>query len=399
MHDLNEEARARGGALAAARPDDGTGDDPADAVADAPRWPLPASSEEGREYLSDLLARARKGYASDLLLVAGSPPTLRRHGRLEALGESPLSAGMAGLLCGALVPARRRDTAESLGAVDFTTAPDGLGRFRCNVHRQRDQWSAAVRLLCDEIPTLEQLNLPPEHQRYADLEYGLVLVTGPTGSVKSTTLASLIRRILSRRRVHLITVEDPVEYEHAHGDSVVEHIEVGRDVPDFPSALRSALRQDPDVLLVGEMRDLESVSMAIAAAETGHLVLSTLHTGDSAQTVHRIVDAYPAAQQEQVRTQLSASLAGVVSQQLLPRAEGEGRVPAVENLVATPAVRNLIRLGKMQMVRSQITLEMREGMLSLDHSLARLAREGIVEIDEARRRARAPSDFEQALRA
>ena len=234
--------------------------------------------------------------------------------------------------------------------------------------------------------------------RFTELDYGLVLVTGPTGCGKSTTLAALVRRILARRKVHLITIEDPVEYEHPHGESIVEHIEIGRDVPDYPSALRAALRQDPDVLLIGEMRDPESISIAITAAETGHLVLSTLHTGDGPQTVHRILDSYPASQMEVVRVQLSISLAGIISQQLLPRKDGDGRVPAVEILMATRAVRNLVRLGKIQMLRSQISLERQAGMFGLDESLAELVREGLVDESEARVRARTPEEFRMLLR-
>jgi twitching motility protein PilT len=230
------------------------------------------------------------------------------------------------------------------------------------------------------------------------LEHGLVLVTGPTGSGKTTTLAALVRRILDRRTVHLITIEDPVEYEHEHRDSLVEHIELGRDVNDFAQALRSALRQDPDVLLIGEMRDPESIAIAITAAETGHLVLSTLHTGDAPQTVHRILDSYPPARQDGIRVQLSVSLAGVISQQLLPRADGKGRVPAVEVLIATPAVRNLIRQGKTALLRSQLTLERGAGMLELDRSLARLARQGLLDPERARLLARVPTEFDALLR-
>jgi len=364
----------------------------------SPRWPLPGPTAEGHEWLRHLLSRARARHASDLLLVVGAPPAARINGRLEPLGESPLESQGTGALCAALVPRRCREMLESSGAVDFSFDRKELGRFRCNVHRERDRWSAAVRLFPDAPPELESLNLPSALANFCDLEYGLVLVTGPTGCGKSTTLAAMARRILRRRRVHLITIEDPVEYEHAHGESLVEHIEIGRDVDAYARALRSALRQDPDVLLIGEMRDPESISVAITAAETGHLVFSTLHTGDGPQTIHRIVDAYPAAQQETVRVQLSVSLAGIVSQQLLPRADGKGRVPAVEILVGTPAVRNLIRQGKVEMIRSQLTLERGAGMLDLDRSLARLAADGMVTAEEAGSRARIPTEFQMLLR-
>ena len=265
------------------------------------------------------------------------------------------------------------------------------------MHRERGHWAASVRLFSDKVPDLKSLHLPEDLGRFIEIEHGLVLVTGPTGSGKSTTLAALVRRLLGFRSVHLITIEDPVEYVHEHSGSLVEHIEISRDAPSFGAALRAALRQDPDVLLIGEMRDAESISIAISAAETGHLVLSTLHTGDAPQTIHRILDSYPANQIDTVRAQLSVSLAGIVSQQLLPRRDGKGRVPAVEILVATPGVRNLIRRGKVEQLRSQITLEHAEGMRGLDESLARLVGEGLVDEAEARFRARVPDEFKAHL--
>jgi twitching motility protein PilT len=363
----------------------------------AQRWALPPQAEEGRDWLHQLLASARASHASDLLLVAGAPPTARVNGRLAPIDERALTPSATGALCAALAPERLRGALESDGTADFALTRPGQGRFRCNVHRARGQWAASIRLLPGEVPDLEALHLPPALGRFAELDYGLLLVTGPTGSGKSTTLAALLRRILARRRAHVITIEDPVEYAAGHDGSVVEHVEIGRDAPSFAAALRSALRQDPDVLLVGEMRDAESIGIAITAAETGHLVLSTLHTGDGPQTVHRILDSYPARQMEQVRVQLSISLAGVVSQQLLPRRDGQGRVPAVEILVATHAVRNLIRQGKIAHIRSQITLEKQAGMLDLDLSLARLVREGLVDAAEARARARVPDEFDRLL--
>jgi twitching motility protein PilT len=358
------------------------------------RWALPHAEQDGEQWLQELLSRARKAVASDLHLVAGSAPVVRINGRLNPLGERKISHGEVKLLCAALVPDSRRDQLAKRGAVDFSFSHGKLGRFRCNVHRQRDEWSAAVRLFPESSPDLELLNLPPALGRFADLQYGLVLVTGPTGCGKSTTLAALIRLILARRRVHLVTIEDPVEYEHAHGDSLVEHVEIGRDSPSFRTALQSVLRQDPDVLLIGEMRDLDSISIAITAGETGHLVFSTLHTGDAPQTIHRILDSYPPNQISTVRAQLSVSLAGIVSQQLLPRADGKGRVPAVEILAVTPAVRNLIRRGKIEQIRAQFALERNSGMLDLDESLTRLVREELVDYDEARSRARVPDTFQ-----
>jgi twitching motility protein PilT len=319
------------------------------------------------------------------------------NGRLVPVSDAALDASESARLCAALVPGSHAAALGETGAADFVVARKGIGRLRCNVHRAGGGWSAAVRLLPERVPDLESLHLPECLGRFAEMEYGLLLVTGPTGSGKSTTLAALMRRILARRRVHVITIEDPVEYAHPHGESVVEHVEIGRDSPSFASALRSALRQDPDVMLIGEMRDPESIGIAITAAETGHLVLSTLHTGDAPQTLHRILDSYPAGQAEQVRVQLSVSLAGIVSQQLVPRRDGKGRVPAVEVMVATHAVRNLIRQGKIAHLRSQITLEKQAGMLGLDVSLARLAREGLIERGAARARSRVPEEFDHLL--
>jgi len=396
VQQLNSTARAGDGS-------DGEtgGETPADSPEREPGgavcFRLPEPTDEGQVWLNHLLGEARRLHASDLAFVAGAAPKVRVDGRLDSLGERTLTRDAAGLLSAAIVPPGRRAEIQQSGAIDFSFSRPGLGRFRCNTHRERGSWSAAIRLFPDERPELKQLNLPAGIERLADCEHGLVLVTGPTGCGKSTTLAAIVRRILSRRRVHLITIEDPVEYEHPHGDSVVEHIEIGRDANSFAQALRSAMRQDPDVVLIGEMRDLESISIAITAAETGHLVLSTLHTGDGPQTIHRILDSYPPSQIDTVRTQLSISLAGIISQQLLPRADGQGRVPAVEIMMATLAVRNLIRQGKIQLLRSQLTLERQFGMLALDRSLARLASAGTVDLDEARFRARSPEEFDLAL--
>jgi twitching motility protein PilT len=362
-------------------------------------WSLPPSDPAAEAWLERLLALARERYATDLLLVSGAPPVLRIHGALVPLDDVALEESAAAKLCAALVPAERRAAVESQGSVDFSIRSSaGPGRFRCNVHRERGRWSAAIRVFPVALPDLESLHLPPSLARFAELQYGLVLLTGPTGSGKSTTIAALLRRVLARRRVHLVTIEDPVEYEHEHEGSVVEHVEIGRDAPSFAQALRASLRQNPDVLVIGEMRDPESIGIAITAAETGHLVFSTLHTGDAPQTIHRIVDSYPAEQIETVRSQLSISLAGVVSQELLPRLDGRGRVPAVEILVATPAVRNLVRRGRIEQIRSQLTLEQNVGMLDLDQSLARLVLDGLVDPAEARARARVPEEFERAIR-
>ncbi len=358
---------------------------------------LPVLGDELRDWLRERLALARARHASDLFFVAGSPPVARIDGALVSLGGPDLDGNTTASIVAAIVPDSRHDEARRGGTLDFSVVRPDAGRLRCNVHRERGNWAAAVRFLAEVVPDLAALNLPAALSRLAELDHGLVLVTGSTGCGKSTTLAALLRRRLARRPAHLITIEDPVEYEHAHTGGVVEHVEVGRDAPSFAAALRAALRQSPDVLLIGEMRDPESISIAITAAETGHLVFSTLHTGDAPQTIHRVLDSYPAAQMEIVRAQLSVSLAGIVSQQLLPRRDGHGRVPAVEILVATPAVRNLVRQGKIAHLRSQITLEHQAGMLSLDRSLARLVRSGLVAPEEARPRARVPEEFDGLL--
>ena len=406
VRQLNAAAAARAGAPPApVAPDDTPAPEEADPLS-PPRTVarklgslgLPAPTAAASAWLERLLLEARERFATDLLLVAGVPPVVRVHGALVPLDDDPLSATSTAELSAALVPPERRDDLSVRGSIDFSIrGTRGPGRCRCNVHRERGRFAAAIRLFPVELPDLESLHLPPGLARFAELQYGLVLLTGPTGSGKSTTIAALLRRLLARRRVHLVTIEDPVEYEHEHAGSVVEHVEIGRDAPDFAAALRASLRQNPDVLLIGEMRDPESIGIAITAAETGHLVLSTLHTGDAPQTVHRILDSYPAAQMETVRAQLSISLAGIVSQELLPRIDGRGRVPAVEILVATPAVRNLIRRGRIEQIRSQLTLEQPAGMLDLDQSLARLVLDGLVDPAEARARARVPEEFERAI--
>jgi twitching motility protein PilT len=395
IHRLNESARQVPEPVEASSPTEPVVTPPAAAT----RFKLPQPSDEERALLARLLGQARSRHASDLLLVTGKPPVVRTDGELHGLGEPALDADAAARLCAALVAASRRQRLEETGTADFAFGLEGAGRFRANVHRESGHWAAAVRLLPEATPELAALHLPDALGRLCGLRHGLVLVTGPTGSGKSTTLAAMLRRLLELRpRIHLITIEDPVEFPVVHPTAVVEHVEIGRDCLSFPAALRSALRQNPDVLVVGEMRDPESISIAITAAETGHLVLSTLHTTDAPQTVHRILDSYPAAQMETIRAQLAVSLAAVVSQQLLPRADRPGRVPAVEILIATHAVRNLVRQGKISQLRSQLALEKGAGMLSLDASLARLVRRGLVDVEQARHRARVPEELAEMLR-
>src|SRR5579863_2703047 len=341
-----------------------------------PEPPARASLEAG-EALAGLLAEAIRRGASDLLLLPGQPPVFRVDGRLKR-GEAAAPRG----------PSAAR------GEGGAATA----WRFRVNLHRQHGQLAAALRTLPREVPTLASLNLPVAFAELVKPSRGLVLVCGPTGSGKSSTLAALIGEINRGRTVHIITIEDPVEYEHRSNRSLIEHVEVGRDARSFSEALRAALRQDPDVILVGEMRDLETMATAISAAETGHLVLATLHSNDAVQSVHRIVDVFPPTQQAQIRQQLALSLHAIVAQQLVPRADGRGRIPAIELMLATFPVRHHIRSDRLEKLYNEITLGKRQGMSSFEESLAQLVREGKIELEEARVRASHPEEFDTRLR-
>lgn len=352
----------------------------------------------GRLDVDRLLTRVVESGASDLLLVVGVPPTARIDGRLIAVDPTPLDAKTVRALVHELLDEATARRLESQQSVDTSLERPGIGRFRCNAHRQGGTTAAALRVFPPTIPTLKELNLPETLARFADLERGLVLIAGAAGCGKSTTLAALIHVINSTRNAHIVTVEDPVEYRHAHHTAIVEQMEIGRDVPSFAEALRSALRQDPDVLLVGEMRDQETMAMALTAAETGHLVFSTLHTGTVAQTLDRIVDVFPNDRQGQIRTQLALSLAGIVVQTLVPVAEGRGRVPATEVLVANDAIRNLIRKGQHHQIHAQMGLARMPGTMTLDESLARWVKSGRVTRQEAARRAVHVEEFESYLR-
>jgi twitching motility protein PilT len=366
--------------------------------------PLPASTTLTSE--SDPLVRllqqvVRRG-ATDLLLVPGSPPVLRVGGRLVAADASPLDEDEVRGLFTPHLSARLLQALQSEGAVDLGLRVAGSGerpwRFRVNIHRQRSGLAAAVRALPREVPTLPGLSLPTSLAELVRTAQGLVLVCGPAGSGKTTTLAALVGEVNRTRTCHVITIEDPIEFEHPTGASLVEQVEVGADTPSFAAALRAALRQDPDVIVVGEMRDLETISIALTAAETGHLVLSTLHSHDVAHAVHRIVDVFPAAQQSQIRQQLALSLHAVVCQHLLPRASGTGRIPAVEVLLANTAVRQHIRRERVQNLHQEITLGKRQGMISLEESLAGLVRRGLVALEEAQLRTAHQEELDALLR-
>jgi twitching motility protein PilT len=341
-----------------------------------------------RARLDGLLEEAVRRGASDLLLVAGVPPSIRRNGALEpAGGGEPLAgADTRAFVLDMLDELRYREFLRTKAA-DFTFERPAIGRFRCNLHHQRGTVAVAIRILPLAIPTLSELSLPAVYERFTTMARGLVLFCGPTGCGKSTSMASLIDVINRTRASHVVTIESPVEHVHRHRRSIVEQVEVGVDAVSFASALRHALRQNPDVILVGEMRDLETISTAITAAETGHLVFSTLHTSDASQTIDRMIDVFPEGQQNQIRQQISLSLAGIAVQTLVPRSDGDGRVPACEVLLANDAVRNLIRTGKNHQIHSQITIGRREGMITMEESLAGLVKVGRISRDEARLRA------------
>jgi twitching motility protein PilT len=328
--------------------------------------------------LDQLLSYAAQRGASDLLLIAGCGVVLRINGRLSQPPQPRFSdEDIRSLLLPLLTPARREEL-DSQRSLDFSFVREGVGRFRTNIHFQRGTLAAAIRLLPATIPTLESLHLPRSLERLTDHKQGLILLTGPTGSGKTSTLAALMGLINRKYDYHVVTVEDPIEYYHANQKSVFEQIEIGRDAPDFVTCLRSVLRQNPDVILVGEMRDPETMATALTAAETGHLVFSTLHTNETIQAIGRIVDAFPEGRQNQVRQQLSLSLLAIIAQQLVPAAQGEERFPAIEILLANPAVRHLIRKSEDHMLRSQLSLGRSEGMMMMEQSLVEMVREGLI---------------------
>jgi twitching motility protein PilT len=336
--------------------------------------------------------------ASDLLLIAGSPPIARLGGRLVRIDEGLLDGDDVAAYFAAFLTPRLQEQLRDNGAADLSIYVNRY-RFRVNIHRQRGTLAASIRALPSDVPTLAQLHLPASLADLVKPTRGLVLVCGPTGSGKTTTLASLVEIINHSEQRHIISIEDPVEYEHRNAKSVIEQIEIGRDAPSFAAALRAALRQDPDVILVGEMRDLETVSIALTAAETGHLILSTLHTSDAAQAIHRIIDVFPPQQQNQIRQQLALSLNAIVIQQLIPRADNGGRAVAVEVLLANQPVRNHIRGNKLQQFATEITMGKRQGMISFEDSLVALLRQGLITVDDARNRASSPEELESLLRA
>ncbi|MDQ3420601.1 MAG: PilT/PilU family type 4a pilus ATPase, partial [Acidobacteriota bacterium] len=331
---------------------------------------------------------------ADLLLVAGAPPMVRIDGRVQPLEDAPLDGvEIEEMVLPALPPhARRLYQDEQIADASFRI--QGVGRFRINLHRERGRAAAAVRMLPQRVPRLTTLGLPAQVEQLAALPRGLVLVGGPTGSGKSTTLAALVDEINRREHRHIVTIEDPIEYEHVHHRSIVEQVEIGVDAPDFPMALRAALRQAPDVIVVGEMRDPETMRIALAAAETGHLVLSTVHTTDVASTISRIGDSFPPERQNTIRQELAMALAAVLTQTLLPRIGG-GLVPAAELLMVGYGARQHIRRNALQHLHQEITITRKHGSFSLEESLSKLVRDGSVEWNEAHTRAVHVEEFEQ----
>ena len=334
--------------------------------------------------LPDLLKATLDLGGSDLHLSIGSPPQVRVHGHLRRLELPALTPDVLKSLCYSVLTDAQKKKFEETLELDMAFGLRGVGRFRCNVFNQKGAVGAVYRLIPQDIKPLEQLGLPPVLSELADRPRGLVLVTGPTGSGKSTTLAALIDRINGERNEHILTIEDPIEYLHTHKTALVNQRELHADTNSFTMALRAALREDPDVVLVGEMRDLETMEAAMKLAETGHLTMATLHTNSAAQTITRIIDAFPAHQQAQMRTQLSLVLEGIVCQALVPKANGQGRVAALEILVANPAIRNLIRDDKIHQIYGTMQAgQEKYGMQTMNQSLARLVERRVITRDLA----------------
>lgn len=328
----------------------------------------------------DILQVAVDAGASDVHLTVASPPIMRVNGKLVRMNEERLLPEETLKIIRDMLTEDQIIAFEKKGELDFSYSNAGLGRFRVNIYKQRGSYSMALRVVALTIPSMDDLKLPVILKELAMKQRGLILVTGPTGSGKSTTLAAMIGHMNAVRNDHIMTIEDPIEYLHKHDKSVINQREIGNDSHSFANALRAALRQDPDVILVGEMRDLETISTAITAAETGHLVLSTLHTIGAAKTIDRIIDVFPPHQQQQIRIQLASVLEAVVSQQILPKADGNGRVAAFEIMIANPAIRNLIREGKTHQMQTVIQTGSSIGMLTMDASLLDLYKRRIIDL-------------------
>jgi twitching motility protein PilT len=347
--------------------------------------------------LSDILRAAFEADASDIHLIAGQPPVMRVHQVMMPMDFPVLSPQTTRAMFDEMAPEESRAHFDRNKDADFSYEVPALARYRVNAHMQRGSVGLAMRMIKTHVPPLAELNLPEVIARLTYLPRGLVLVTGDTGSGKSTTLAAMIQAMNERYRKHIITLEDPVEYTFESDKCVIEQRELGQDMPTFSSGLKHALRQDPDIILVGEMRDLETTALAISAAETGHLVLSTLHTVNASQTVERIIDMYPAGQQNQIRSMLANTLQAVVSQTLFSRIDRPGMVPAVETLLCTPAVRNLVRENRTFEIPNVIETNRAIGMCSLDASIAELYFNGLISKEDAVAQAAYPDKLERQL--
>jgi twitching motility protein PilT len=359
-----------------------------------------ATSARGGEAVlrvETLLAGTVERRGSDLLLVVGSPPAIRVDGAIVRLDAPAIDSADVEEMVVPILPVHARRHYQKRGIADGSLRLPGLGRFRVNLHRERGRAAAAIRVLPSRVPRLADLGLPPEVEAISRLSRGLVLVGGATGSGKTTTLAALVDEINRRDPRHVITVEDPIEYEHAHGTSVIEQVEIGVDAPNFPTALRAAVRQAPDVLVIGEMRDPESMRIALAAAETGHLVLSSLHTTDVASTISRVSDSFPNERQNTIRQELSLAVSAVMTQTLIPRLAGTGRVPAAELLIMGYGARQHIRKNALHHLHQEITLSRRQGSLTLEDSLGRLVKAGQISRAEAVARAGHVDELESVL--
>ena len=350
--------------------------------------------EQLNRWLQQLVSRN----GSDLLLVAEAPASIRVEGQLVTLGSEPLTGDEieAGVLPALAIHARNDYQRNRIG--DSSYRAEGLGRFRINLHRERGRTAATVRSLPSKVPALADLHLPAGVAGLAKLQRGLVIVGGATGSGKTTTLAGLVNEINQQAARHIVTIEDPIEYEHAHNRSVIEQVEIGIDAPDFPTALRAALRQAPDVIVVGEMRDPETARIALSAAETGHLVFTTLHTTDAASTVSRIADSFPQERQHSVRAEMAMALAAMLTQTLLPR-RGGGRVPAAELLMVSYGARQHIRKNALQHLHQEITITRKQGSFTLEESLAQLVFQQELTREEAMTRAIHGEDLDVMLKA
>jgi twitching motility protein PilT len=348
--------------------------------------------------IEDLLHLMVERGASDLHLKTGSAPMIRVDGELTPASYEIMTPDSVRRMIESILADEQKAKFVADKELDLAYSIPGLSRFRVNVYLQRGTWGSAIRVIPSRPFTVDELKLPPISKDLAMKPRGLVLVTGPTGSGKSTTLAAMINHINENRRCHIVTVEDPIEFLHKDKNSVVSQREVGQDTHTFSMALRHVLRQDPDVILIGEMRDLETTSIAITAAETGHFVLATLHTNSAPATVDRVIDIFPPHQQQQIRMQLSVTLEGILCQTLIPKAKGSGRVMAMEIMPVTPAIRNIIREGKTHQIPNAIQAGGQMGMVSLDMSLRNLYLQGLITYEDALSKASSPDEFNRLIR-